>query len=263
MTARTSAFGRWNPTVKLGTLLAASAVIVAVTDPWTPTILWAAAVCAAVVAGRVPPRTLAGAHAALLAFALSIFVGNVLLRSAGEVVAVVGPVRVTDHGLDVAAALAIRVFYLGVISVILVATTDPVRLMTSLHQHARLPAGATFAVLAGMRVLEQLPAEWTTIRCAQALRDPGHEPGRLPTGVRATGAATFTLLVGAVRRAERISVALEARGLGSGPRTLAHPVPLGPGDVALAAAVGGTVTTVLVIGAAAGWLTGPGALTAG
>lgn len=261
--APASVLSRWNPTVKLATLLLASAIAVTITDPLTPTILWLCAVIGARTAGRVPWRTLGMAHLALAAFAVSIFAANVLLRDGGTPVAHLGPVTVTDAGVHAATALAVRAFYLGVISVVLVTTTDPVRLMTSLHQHAKLPSGATFAILAGMRVLEELPAEWTTIRIAQALRDPGRTPGVLPRSPRALGSATFALLVGAVRRAERITVALESRGLGSGPRTVARPVSLTRYDGLVAAVVVCVVAVVLITSAALGWLSGPAALLAG
>ncbi|BDZ43491.1 hypothetical protein GCM10025865_27900 [Paraoerskovia sediminicola] len=180
MSPRDSPLARWNPTLKLGTLLVASSVAMLVTDPVTPVVLWSLAVTAAFTVGRVTVRALALTHLALLGFAVSVLVGNVLLRHQGPVVAVVGPVEVTAGALEIAVSLAVRTLFLGVVSVVLVATTDPVRLMTSLHQHARVPAGATYAVLAGMRVLEELPARWETIRCAQAVRDPRRAPGALP-----------------------------------------------------------------------------------
>lgn len=252
----------WNPTVKLGTLIVAAAVVVFVTDPYTPAILWMLAVVTALWAGNVPWRGLALAHVALAGFALSLFAGNLLLRSSGPVIGTIGPIEITEGSLHIAGSLAIRTFYLGTISLVLVTTTDPVRLMTSLNQHAKLPAGAAYAVLAGMRVLEQLPREWTTIRCTQALREP-HRATRAPSRApQPVARAVFALLVSSVRKAERLSIALESRGVGSGPRTVAHPVALGPRDVVIAGVVIVTVAGVLVAGAACGWLTGPAALLA-
>ncbi|WP_194522607.1 hypothetical protein [Cellulosimicrobium sp. JZ28] len=57
-------------------------------------------------------------------------------------------------------------------------------------------------------------------------------------------------------------MALESRGLGSGPRTTARPVPLGVPDVVAAVAVLAVAAAVVVVGVRAGWVTGLGALTA-
>lgn len=261
---RGSALARWNPTVKLATLLLAGAAVMLVTDPVTPTVLWAAAVLAALTLGRVPAGTVARAQLALAAFSVSVFSANLLLRHDGDVLAVVGPVEVTSGALAVATSFATRTLYLGTVSVLLLTTTDPVRLMVSLHQHARLPAPTTYAVLAAHRMVELLPAEWHAIRCAQAVRDPRRTPGSpLPRSPRALGAATFGLLVAAVRRAERATVALESRGLGAGPRTVAHPVPLRAGDVVAGAGVLALVGAVVLAGWWGGWLAGPAALTPG
>src|SRR5699024_3770 len=80
-----------------------------------------------------------------------------------------------------------------------VLTTDGARLMTSMHQHLRLSGRFAYAVLAGYRLLEQLPQTWATIRAAQAVRDPWRR-GRGPSAApRALGRAAFTLLVTSLR----------------------------------------------------------------
>lgn len=254
-----TALERWNPTVKLAVVLALSTGVLLVTDPLTPGILYAAALTALAVAGRVPLRTIALAHVPFLAFAASLLVVNVVTRPGGTPVHL-GPLTVGAEGLAIGASLALRTLFVGVLSTALALTTDPVRLMTSLHQHARLPATWTFAVLAAHRLLAELPETWHTIRCAQAVRDPSRTPGRLPRSPGALGSAAFALLVGAIRRAERLAVALESRGLGAGPRTLARPVALERADLAAAAVVLGVAAGIVAAGVAGGWVRGIGAL---
>ncbi|WP_454043996.1 energy-coupling factor transporter transmembrane component T family protein [Cellulosimicrobium sp. Marseille-Q8652] len=261
MTARPTPLGRWNPTVKLATVLTLSTAVLLVTDPVTPAVGWVLALTALVALGRVPVRTLALAHVPFVVFAASLLVVNVLTRPGGAPVAL-GPLTVGADGVTVGTALALRTLFVGALSLTLVLTTGPVRLMTSLHQHARLPVTWTFAVLAAHRLLVELPGAWHTIRCAQAARDPRRTPGRLPRSPRALGAAAFALLVGAVRRAERLTIALESRGLGSGPRTTSRPVPLRPSDVVAAGTVLLVAAAVVVAGVVGGWVTGLGALTA-
>jgi len=256
-----TALERWNPTVKLATVLTLSTAALLVTDPVTPAIGWVLALAALLVLGRVPVRTLALAHVPFVVLATSLLVVNVVTRPGGDTVHL-GPLTVAADGPTIGAALALRTLFVGAASLTLVLTTDPVRLMTSLHQHVRLPAAWTYAVLAAHRLLVELPDAWHTIRCAQAVRDPRRTPGRLPRSPRALGAAAFALLVGAVRRSERLTIALESRGLGSGPRTTARPVPLGPSDVATGVAVLLVAAAVVVVGLLGGWVTGVGALTA-
>ncbi|WP_251150905.1 energy-coupling factor transporter transmembrane component T [Cellulosimicrobium sp. Marseille-Q4280] len=255
-----SPLARWNPTVKLATVLVLSTAALLVTDPVTPAIGYGLALAALLALGRVPLRAVAVGHVPFLVLATSLLVVNVLTRPGGDTV-VIGPVTVGSTGLTIGVSLALRTLFVGVLSLTLVLTTDPVRLMTSLHQHARLPATWTFAVLAAHRLLEELPGTWHTIRCAQAVRDPRRTAGHLPRSPRALGAAAFALLVGAIRRSERLAIALESRGLGAGPRTTSRPVALGPLDVLAGVAVLAAAAGVVVLGARAGWLTGLGALT--
>lgn len=113
-----------------------------------------------------------------LLFGLGVLVVNALSRP-GVAVWQAGPLRVTEEGLSVGAALAARTLLIGVLAVGFLLSTDGVALMTSLHQNARLGARITYAVLAGYRMLQEMPREWSTIRHAHAVR------AGLPGGGRA------------------------------------------------------------------------------
>lgn len=260
-TAGDSVLHRRNPTVKLAAVLVVSAVLLAVFDPFTPGLLYLVALAAVPVLGRIPPRTLAAAQIPFLAFAGSLFLINAVTRG-GAVVASYGPLEVTTDGLAVGASLAFRTLVIGVCSAAFVLTTDPGRLMVSLHQHARLSPRVAYGVLAGYRLLGWLPQEWVTIRRAHAVRQPRRRPGRLPRSPRALAAAAFTLLVTALRRGDRVALALESRGLGAGPRTLWRPVPLTGTDWVFLLAVVGAVAVAISVSAALGFLRGWSALTA-
>jgi energy-coupling factor transporter transmembrane protein EcfT len=166
----------------------------------------------------------------------------------------VAGLEVTSTGLAVGGALALRTVLVGILAVAFTLTTDGARLMTSLHQHARLGARPTFAVLAGYRVLEDLPARWTTIRQAQSARDPRRRRGALPVDPRSLAQAAFTLLVVSLRQGERMAIAMETRGLGSGPRTVHRPVSLDRRDAVFAAVVLGVCALVVLVSWRAGVL---------
>lgn len=254
-----SPLARRNPTVKLAVLFLVSLILLFVFDPITPALLYLLGLAAVVGFARMPARTLMLAHLPFLGFALGLLVVNALSRP-GQVVVDLPALRITTEGLLVGSALALRTMAIGILSIGFVATTDPVTLMTSLNQHARLSARVTFAVLAGYRMLQQLPREWQLIRHAQSVRAPLRRGGEPRFGIRAFGRAGFTLLVVSVRRGERMSQSLESRGLGLGPRTVWRPVPLGPADWFLLAGTLGMVALVMTVVGSLGLSAGPGTL---
>lgn len=257
--ASESPLARRNPTVKLALLTLVSAAVLFVLDPLTPAVLYLVGLFAVAASLRVPARTLLVAHAPFVAFALGLLVVNALARP-GAVVWQAGLLRVTEEGLSVGAALAGRTLLIGVLAIGFLLSTDGVSLMTSLHHNARLGARVTYAVLAGYRMLQEMPREWATIRDAHAVRSARGRSGRAPRGPRHLAGVVFTLLVVSVRKGERMAQALELRGLGLGPRTTWRPVRVTRGDWVMAAAVVGVVGVVLAASAWLGFYRGPGAL---
>ncbi|SEE93875.1 energy-coupling factor transporter transmembrane component T family protein [Ruania alba] len=260
---------RRDPTIKLAVVLVVCLAITAVVDPITPTALYLLTWPAALLAGRIPVVTLLRAHIPFVAFAFSLLLVNATTRD-GAPIARVLALDITSEGLTIGAGLAMRTLLIGIVSVTFVLTTDGARLMTSLHQHVRLSGRFAYAVLAGYRLLEQLPETWQTIRAAQAVRDPRRRErtgrdhrGRTvgpSTRPRALAHAAFTLLVTSLRRGERMSIALETRGLGAGRRTIAAPSDLRPADAVLAVVALGALALVLGVSAHLGVLRGLGEL---
>lgn len=242
---------RRNPTVKLVAAFGLAAALLFVFDPITPAVLYPIVLVVANRLGRIRPRRLAIAQVPFLTFALSLFLVNAVTRG-GPVVLDWGWFTVTADGLSVGTSLALRTLVIGTCSVAFLFTTDATRLMTSLRQQLRLSPRVTYGLLAGYRLLDRLPTEWMTIRRAHAVRHPGPRgrPSRRPA---ALARAAFTLLVTAVRRGERMALALEARGLGGQPAsTVWRPVPVTGADWAFLAAAAVVVAATLVGSAFAG-----------
>lgn len=254
-----SPLGRRNPTVKLALLLVVSVALIFVLDPLTPLALYLASLAAVWWWGRIRPRTLALAHIPFAAFAFGMFTVNALSRP-GEVLWQEGFLRITSEGLSIGAALGLRTLAIGVLAIGFVLSTDSMRLMTSLHQQARLGARPTYAIMSGYRLLEQLGAEWVTIRRAQAVRAPLRAGRRADRGPRAFGRAAFALLVVAVRRGEQVAQALESRGLGLEPRTVWQPVAVSRSDFVMVGLTMAVLAVTLGTSAALGVLRGPGAM---
>ena len=203
------ALTRWNPSIKLISLFVLSVSLLFIWDPIRPAALWAVLVTIALTIGKVPGKWLAAAHIPFIAFGFGLFLVNVLARA--------------DDGVWIGSALAGRTLVIGVASILFLTSTAPVELMRSLNQNLKLPASITFAVLAGYQLLLGLPREWQTIRAAQLMRQGGaklNRKGKPKLTLKEAGRLVFTVLIVALRRAERIATSLESRGFGLKPRTV-------------------------------------------
>lgn len=236
-----------NPTVLLGLLTALSIVCIALTDP-VPLVALYVLLTAATLAGcRIRPLALLRAQVPFVVFALGVFAVNVLSRPGHEPWPEL-PVRITQEGIVLGTALALRALVIGLGALAVARATDPRRTMVSLQQHARLPARYAYALLAGRRLLDDLPSRWATITRAHRARLPVRTDGTVGRlRPRHLVACAFALLVDAIRSAERLAFALESRGLGEGPRTIWRPVPCGRADLLLGVVVATVVGAVLVL----------------
>lgn len=241
-----TALGRVNPTVKLAVLVVGSLALLFLWDPRTLFAIYAVTVVGVVVARAVPLRTLVLGQLPFLAFGVSLVLVNAFSRP-GTVVAEL-PVRVTVEGLSAGVALALRALVVGVCSIAFIATTPPRDLMVSLVQHARLSPRYAYPLLAGHRLLLGVPQQWASIRAAHAVRGPKRRDGRPRFGTLEFARCAFALLVGMVRTSERVALALETRGLGSGPRTIWRPVELRGSDLAFAVGVLGSFGLLVGVG---------------
>jgi len=228
---------RWNPSIKLISLVVLSVALLFIWEPIRPSILWAVLVIIALTIGKVPPKWLALAHIPFIGFGIGLFIVNVLARS--------------DDGAYIGAALAARTLTIGVASILFLTSTAPVELMRSLNQNLKLPASITFAILAGYQLLLGLPREWQTIRAAQLMRTGGatvSRKGKPKLKVSQAARLVFTVLIVALRKAERIATSLESRGFGLKPRTVYHPIRIRVSDVVL-----GVLVCAFAIAYSWGW----------
>ncbi|TJY64144.1 energy-coupling factor transporter transmembrane protein EcfT [Arthrobacter sp. CAU 1506] len=258
-TASGSVLARRNPTVKLALLFVVSLAMVFVFDPVTPAVLYIVALATIQASTRLPVKAMALGHVPFVAFGLGIFLVNALSRP-GQILWEAGPVRVTVEGLSVGGSLALRTLVIGILAIGFVASTDGVALMGSLHQHARLGSRVTYAVLAGYRMLQEMPREWQTIRQAHAVRARLRPDGTLPRGLSAYRRAAFALLVVSVRKGERMAQSLESRGLGLSPRTTWRKIPLNSTDWLMATTVLAVLGGILALSHILGFLEGYDAL---
>ncbi len=161
--------------------------------------------------------------------ALSVTLSNAMLAPGGLGV---------SANWQAAALPGSRVFAVASPGLVAAVALDPTALADSLTTWARVPARAAYSVLAGLRLLPLLFAEFGILRAASRAR------GTVGNRLHAFGSLAFRLLVAALRRGARLAVALDARGLRAGVRrTVARPPVLTGWD---ALAVGSSLAFTMI-----------------
>ena len=157
--------------------------------------------------------------------AVGIAVLNVVFAAEqlGPTAIAAGPIRMGAETLANGGGLALRLMAIALAGILATATSDPTEMADALVQQARVSPRYAIGVLAALRLLPLLAQEWQTIGMARRAR--GVEAGRSPiAAVRLFLGRLMALLVGTIRRASRLALAMEARGFGAMPcRTAARP----------------------------------------
>ena len=213
-----------NPVAKLLAALVLLATLFASLDGVTAAIILAALLALVPFSGISPSllvqRTwLVGIAAVSIAVVNTVFAAE----QSGPTVIAIGPIRVGAETLVDGIGLAIRLLAIVLAGVLATVTSEPVEMADALVQQARLSPRFAIGVLATLRLLPLMAVEWQTIGMARRAR--GVDSGRSP--VAAIGlflGRLLALLVGTVRRASRLALAMEARGFGALPcRSVARP----------------------------------------
>ncbi|TAK00597.1 MAG: energy-coupling factor transporter transmembrane protein EcfT [Chloroflexota bacterium] len=223
-----SPLGRTSPLVKLGVAITWLIGLALVREPGPPLVLAALAIVAGLSIGRVTARNLVRGLAPLLLAATSIALANLLWSSSnGDPTAVelarIGPFRITREAADAAVALAARVVSIVSVGAVFAQTTDPTRLVDALVQQARVPERFAYGALAAYQAVPGLAEDLVTLRQARRVRGLRGWHPRLLLG----------LLVRALRHADQLALAMDARAFGSGPRTTFRPIRWGWLDAAV------------------------------
>ena len=239
---RESVLGRTNPLVKLGISLAWLIGLGFTLDLRPPLILTVVAIVAGLQFGEIQPGTMARRLGPLLLAAMTVALTNLLFSThntdpAAQEVLRVGPLRITEEALVAAAGLAARVAAIVSVGVVFVLTTDATRLMDALVQQARVSPRFAYGLLAAYQAVPRLADDLAALRGARRLRGLRELHPSLLVG----------LLVRAIRHADLLSIAMDARGFGPGPRSAYRPIAWTRLDLAMAAgALAILVATLLV-----------------
>lgn len=215
-----SVLHRLNPLTKLAVLLPMWIVLSLVTDPVTPLVFVAIAVLALWLLGGVSPLRQARLLWPFWSLALGVIFTFALFqqpsRPGYQVLWQAGWLRITDEGLLVGLATAMRILALFSLSMLFVMSTDPVRFIQSLIQQTGISYRFGYGVLAAYRFVPLLAAEAEQIRAAHHVR--GFSPGWGPRGLwRRVSAFAIPLLATSIRRADRVARAMDSRAFAGAP----------------------------------------------
>jgi energy-coupling factor transport system permease protein len=225
-----SLLGRTNPLVKLGLALVWLLGLGLTVSLLPPLVLAATALIAGLTIGGTTTARLARRLAPLALASLGIALTNLLFAaanadpSAHEILRI-GPLRVTTEGARVAAALAARIGAIVSVGAVFSLTTEPTRLVDALVQQAGVPPRFAYGALAAYQAVPRFFEDLATIRAARRLRGVREWHPRL----------LVNLLVRAIRHADQLALAMDARAFGSGPRTTYRPIHWTSLDAAVAA----------------------------
>ena len=212
---------RVTPVARLVAGIAWLVAAIATLDPIVPIRLMIAAIVALVLWSGLPLRRIPRRLAPLGFAILSLTAFSILLSGANAdrslvAIAEFGPVRLTAPAVSAGLAVGLRVVVIGLTTLLVFGPSDPTRMADSLVQQWHLPDRFAYGTLAALRMAPFMADDWTAIAAARRLR--GLE-AKGPAGrIRETGDRLLVMLVSSIRRAERLALAMDARGFDSGVR---------------------------------------------
>jgi energy-coupling factor transport system permease protein len=188
-------------------------------DPVVPIRLTVAAIVALVLWSGLPLRRVPGRLAPLGFAILSLTVFSILLSGSNAdgslaAVATFGPIRITAPAISAGLAIGLRVVVIGLTTLLVFGPSDPTRMADSLVQQWHIPDRFAYGTLGALRVAPLMADDWGLISASRRLR--GIAPRGVSGRIRDAGDRLVVMLVAAIRRAERLALAMDARGFDSG-----------------------------------------------
>ncbi len=240
---------RRNPVIKLLAVVLVALAVTFLFDPVTPAVIFLLTLAVGRWGGGLSLRALLRPLAIFLLAGFAILVANLLFNKDNAVspaLVSIGPFKVTVAALWAAGSLWFRLLCFASLSLVFVRTTPPQDLILSLVHQLRLSYKAAYGTMVGYRMLPLLQNDYITIRAAQRVRGVGEKGGVWHIWSR-TRRYALPLLTGAVRRAGRVAVAMDARAFGAFPaRTYRRRMVVRKGDLLFVAATVVVVAAVLL-----------------
>lgn len=219
-----------NPLAKLGGPLPAMLLLVLVRDITTPLVFLVLAYAVVLLGAHLSARLLLVLFVAVPAAIALITLGLAAWTDPSRIdasvaVLTIGSWTLSEGALLVGLATAVRLAAIIALAMLAGITTNGADLVRAAVQHLRLPYRVGYTALAAFRFVPRFAHELDIIRQAHRVRG-GHD-GRGPfAAVARWWGYIVPLLASAIRHAERVALAMDARAFGAYPdRTERHFVP--------------------------------------
>ena len=244
--------GRIGPLAKLAAPLPAMVALVFSRDLVTPLVFLAIAYLVILAGTRVSARIAAllllgiPIGAAVIGLSLGLWVDRDLVDGTAPILSV-GSWTLYSGAVEVGLATGARLAAILALGLIAGLTTTGPDLVRATVQQLRVPYRIGYTALAAFRFVPRFAHELDVIRQAHRVR--GSHGGRGPFAAIARWVGYIVpLLAGAIRHAERVALAMDARAFGAHPdRTERHLVPFGIRDVVFVLAFWAVSAAVFLI----------------
>ena len=242
--ARPSFIAMLDPRVKMVLFLIMMFTAFAIGTPLQ--LALAAIVVATILAvSRLGPLSVLHSVRVLLALFVIMSALNVFFVRTGTPLAHIGPIPITDDGLWTALVYAGRLALVVILGAILLGTTTPVRLtdafeslLSPLSRFGMHTSEIALTMSLALRFIPTLTREMQDVIDAQSARGGSVESGSPAQRIRALTAIIVPVFAGALRHADNLGLALDARSYeGGSHRTHYRLMRVSGRDVAFAGAV--------------------------
>lgn len=215
--AKSAPIARLDPRVKMVAFLVAMFSAFAIGNAWQ-LLLGAAFTAGVAVAARLRPARLLGSVKMFLGLFAVMGLLNVFVVRTGTALFLLGSIPVTDDGVATAVLYTCRFALVIILGAVFLAATTPTAitdafaaLLSPLHRLGVHTQEIALVLSLALRFIPTLAAEAQAVADAQAARGGSIETGSLPQRMKAMTAIIVPVFAGALRHADNLSLALDAR----------------------------------------------------
>jgi energy-coupling factor transport system permease protein len=204
---------RLNPVIKFAAFGMLSLTPTFFLDPAAPAVFLLLALALAWGLGGIPPQVMARRLIPMLMLALGLALSSTLFYGGArsQALLTLGPFTLWAEAVAFGLSMGLRILCVVSYSGLYTFTTDPTYLVYSLMRQARLSYRLGYTVLAAYRFLPILQREMANISAAHSVRG-AYSRRSLTAGLERVLRYGVPLLANGVRQAERLAIAMDARG---------------------------------------------------
>ena len=211
---RNSLLNRVYPLVKLIWVVIIAVGLFIYKTPIPGAVMFGLVLLLALTAGKIPLRQIFGSAKLIFGLGILLMLFH-FFADPGEEVARIWFLKVTDTGLVQGPVFFFRLSVVVLSSFVMIWTTDPRDLMTSLAK-AGIPYRMAFTVFLAMRFLPLAQREVAAVQDAHTIRGKAKH-STLAHRFKLWQRYMFTVLINGLRKAEAAAVALDCRAFGAAP----------------------------------------------